>query len=187
MLPWLFILIGIVGMVALFLYNSLIAKRNQVQNAFGSIDAFLKKRHDLIPNLVEAVKGYMQHEQRLLHDLTELRTQARGSALPTPAAVDVENRITSALGQVFAVVEQYPTLKASEPVMKLQAALNDNEEQISAARRAYNAAVTDYNNAVEQFPSNLVASMMNLPRQTLFTTPEAERTPVAVGDLNRIS
>lgn len=180
MLPGLFILVGFVLLVALFLYNSLIAKRNQVQNAFGSIDAFLKKRHDLIPNLVEAVKGYMQYEKGVLKELTELRAQARGGALTTPAAVGVENRITSALGQVFAVVEQYPTLKASEPVMKLQAALNDNEEQIAAARRAYNAAVTDFNNAVEQFPSSLVASMMNLSRQTLFTAPDVERAPVAV-------
>jgi len=180
MLPGFFILIGVLLLIALFLYNSLIAKRNQVQNAFGSIDAFLKKRHDLIPNLVEAVRGYMQHEQRLLHDLTELRAKARAGALTTPAAVDVENRITSALGQVFAVVEQYPTLKASEPVMQLQAALNDNEEQIAAARRAYNAAVTDYNNAVEQFPGNLVASMMHFSRQTLFATPDAERAPVPV-------
>ena len=180
MLPGLFILVGFVLLIALFLYNSLIAKRNQVQNAFGSIDAFLKKRHDLIPNLVEAVKGYMQYEQGVLKELTELRAQARGGALATPAAVDVENRITTALGQVFAVVEQYPTLKASEPVMKLQAALNDNEEQIAAARRAYNAAVTDYNNAVEQFPGSLVASMMHMSRQTLFEAPDAERAPVAV-------
>jgi len=184
MFAWLFLLVGLLLLIALFLYNSLIAKRNQVQNAFGSIDAFLKKRHDLIPNLVEAVRGYMQHEQRLLHDLTELRAQARGAAMATPAAVDVENRITSALGQVFAVVEQYPTLKASEPVMKLQAALNDNEEQIAAARRAYNAAVTDYNNAVEQFPGNIVASMMHFPRQTLFAAPDAERAPVPVGRLS---
>ena len=183
MLAWLFILLGVILLVALFLYNSLIAKRNQVQNAFGSIDAFLKKRHDLIPNLVETVKGYMQYEQGLLRELTELRSQAHAGNLSTPAAVDVENRITSALGQVFAVVEQYPTLKASEPVMKLQAALNENEEQIAAARRAYNAAVTDFNNAVEQFPSNLVASMMNVSRQTLFTAPDAERAPVVVGDL----
>ena len=180
MLAWLFIALGLVAVVALFLYNSMIAKRNQVQNAFGSIDAFLKKRHDLIPNLVETVKGYMQFEQGVLRELTELRSQARAGTLSTPATVAVENRITSALGQVFAVVEQYPTLKASEPVLKLQAALNDNEEQIAAARRAYNAAVTDYNNAVEQFPSNLVASMMHLERQTLFTTPDAERAPVAV-------
>ena len=81
---------------------------------------------------------------------------------------------------MFAVVEQYPTLKASEPVMKLQAALNDNEEQIAAARRAYNAAVTDYNNAVEQFPGSLVASMMHMTRQTLFEAPDAERAPIAV-------
>jgi LemA protein len=187
MLAWVFFLVGLFLLVALFLYNSLISKRNQVQNAFGGIDAFLKKRHDLIPNLVEAVKGYMRHEQTVLHDLTELRSQARVGTLATPLAVDVENRITSALGQVFAVVEQYPTLKASEPVMKLQAALNDNEEQIAAARRAYNAAVTDYNNAVEQFPSSLVASMMNLQRQTLFQTPDAERASVPVGDLSRTS
>lgn len=184
MLPGFFIVLALVLLIALFLYNSLIAKRNQVQNAFGSIDAFLKKRHDLIPNLVEAVKGYMQYEQGLLRELTELRSQARPGTLSTPAAVDLENRITSALGQVFAVVEQYPALKASGPVLKLQAALNDNEEQVAAARRAYNAAVTDYNNAVEQFPGNLVASMMRFERQTLFTTPDAERAPVAVGGLD---
>lgn len=185
MFGWLAGLVIVVTAIVLVIYNSLIAKRNQVDNAFGSIDAFLKKRHDLIPNLVAAVKGYMQHEQRLLHDLTELRSKAQAGTLPAPAAVDVENRITAALGQVFAVVEQYPTLKASEPVLKLQAALNDNEEQIAAARRAFNAAVTDLNNAVEQFPSNLVASMMHLERHPLFTTPDAERAPVPVGDLSR--
>src|SRR5437660_1687155 len=152
-MPWLVAVLVVAGAVALT-FNSLIAKKNQVRNSFGSLDAFLKKRHDLIPNLVEATRGYMQYERGVLNDLVELRSQARGGGLSSAAAVDVENRITAAFGKVFAVAEQYPDLKASEPILKLQASLNDIEEEIAAARRAYNAAVTDYNNAVEMFPTN---------------------------------
>ena len=180
----LFVGVGLLLVAVILVFNALVAKKNAVANAFATIDAYLKKRHDLIPNLVEAVKGAMTYERGVLTQLTEMRAQVLSGRLSAGATVDAENRITTAIGGVLASVENYPALRANENVVKLQGSLNDIEEQIAAARRAYNAAVTDYNNAIEMFPTNLAASAMGYARQPLLTAPPAEREPIAVGPLS---
>ena len=179
-------LIALIALPILFLiaiYNSLVGKKNQVLNAFASIDTLLKKRYDLIPNLVEAVKNYMQHERGTLTQITELRSQALSPKLSDSQKIDLNNKISKVLSGILVAVENYPNLKANENFLQLQAALNEVEEQISAARRAYNAAVTDYNNAIQMFPTNMVASLMAYKDKPFFETAETERQNVNVGEL----
>jgi LemA protein len=165
------------------MYNTLVRKKNQVEYAFAGIDALLKKRYDLIPNLVSTVKQYMQHEAGVLTEITELRAKAASGGLSTDEAVDLNNKIGRALGGIMVAVENYPDLKASTNFQQLQRSLNEIEEQISAARRAFNASVTDFNNAVEMFPTNLMAGVMGYKRRKLFEIPEVERNNVNVGEL----
>jgi len=165
------------------LYNSLISKKNQVQNVFASTDVMLKKRYDLIPNLVSSVQNYMQHERGTLTEITELRAKALSGKLSDDEKVDLDNKLTKTLGGIMVAVENYPDLKANQNFLQLQASLNETEEQISAARRAYNAAVTAYNNAVEMFPTNIMASMMQYQRKSVFEIPEEQRQNVDVKDL----
>jgi LemA protein len=186
MLEVLFCLVGIVfvlGLVILVMYNGLIGRRNAVDQAYSSIDVMLKKRYDLIPNLVAAVQAYMSHERGLLTELTELRSRAMGATASPDARVLAENQLSSVLGRVMVVAEAYPDLKASDNFVQLQASLNEIEEQLSAARRAYNAAVTDLNNAIEMVPTNVLAGMMQLRRRELFAAAETERANVNVGQL----
>lgn len=164
------------------IFNGLVQKKNQVNNAFASMDVMLKKRFDLIPNLVATVKRYMQHEADTLTKVTQMRTQAAG-ALPPDQRVNLENQVTRAIGGIMVAVENYPQLKADANFRELQGSLNEIEEQISASRRSYNAAVTDLNNAIEMFPSNIVASMMGFTRRELFEIPQAQRENVNVGSL----
>lgn len=181
----LLILLGLAVLLVLVyvtLYNGLIARKNQVDNAFGSVEAMLKKRYDLIPNLVAAVRQYMIHEASLLERVVALRSQAMGATSPE-ARFKAEGELSAALRGLMVQLENYPDLKASQNVLQLQAALNEAEEQISAARRFYNSAVTDYNNAIEMFPSNLIAQSMRLERKPVFTIPEGERLAPNVGQL----
>ncbi len=176
---------GILLFVLLFIvftYNNLVGAKNQVENAFGSIDAMLKKRYDLIPNLIETVKSYMKHEKDTLTNLTELRTKAL-SGISSDEKVQVENQLSGVMRSVMVAVENYPDLKASEQFTMLQRSWNEAEDQISAARRAYNAAVTSYNNAVEKFPSNIFASMFNHKRRQVFEVPEVERQNISAKNL----
>ena len=180
------IAIGIVAVFVVFFiltYNGLVGKKNQVENAFASIDAMLKKRYDLIPNLVATVKQYAAHESDTLTEITELRAKAISGNLSSDEQVEINNQISKAMGGIMVAVENYPDLKANENFLQLQRSLNEIEEQISAARRAFNASVTDYNNAIEMFPSNLVAGMMNYTRRQLFEIPDEERENVNVGEL----
>lgn len=170
---------GIVLLLFALMYNSLVGKRNQVDSVFATVDVLLKKRYDLIPNLVETVKGYMHHEKETLERITQLRTQALGTQ-NGDEKVAIDNQITLPLRQVLLSVENYPELKANQNFLHLQASLNEVEEQISAARRAFNAAVLAYNNAVEMFPTNLLAGMMRFSRRAFFETAEEERKPVRV-------
>lgn len=156
-------------------YNSLVSKRNQIRNIFGTMEAMLKKRWDLVPNLVAAVKGYAEHERQLFEKVSELRAQAMRETLSTEQKVNLDNLMTQLVGVIRGVVERYPDLKASENFLHLQRTLNEVEEQISAARRAFNAAVTDYNNAVEMFPTNLLAVPFGFERQELFQIEASER------------
>ena len=174
-------IIVIVLFIPILIYNSLVGRKNQVLNVFGTIDALLKKRYDLIPNLVATVKGYMQHERTLLAEVTEMRAKAISDRISDDEKVELDNKVTKALSRILLAVENYPDLKASDNFMHLQRTLTELEEQISAARRAYNAAVTDYNNAVEMFPTNIVASMVNYKRRKFFEISEKERQVVDAG------
>jgi LemA protein len=169
--------------MAVFIYNNLVGSRNSVENAFGSIDAMLKKRYDLIPNLVETVKVYMKHEKDTLTQITELRNKATSSTISQDEKVGLENKLSGLMRNVMVAVESYPDLKASEQFTMLQRSWNEAEEQIAAARRAYNSAVTQYNNAVDKFPSNIFASMFNHKRKPVFEIPQAERENVSAKSL----
>jgi len=176
---WVLIIIGVVVLLSVvFIYNSLIAKKNQVKNVFGTIDALLKKRYDLLPNLVATVKGYMQHEKDLLKEITEMRAKAVSGQMSDDQQVELDNKLSKMLGGIMVAVENYPDLKANENFMHLQRTMNELEEQISAARRAYNAAVTAYNNAVEMFPTNLVASTMGYKQKKVFEISPEQRENV---------
>jgi LemA protein len=172
------------GLIAfIVIYNSVVSSRNAVDSAFSSIDVMLKKRTDLIPNLIASVKQYMQHEAGLLEKITSLRGQATNHSLSPDERIQAEGQLTSALGQLRVAVEAYPDLKANTNFLQLQGALNETEEQISAARRAFNAAVLDYNNAIDMFPYSIVASMKNFQKRAFFEIPETERKNVDVKGL----
>ena len=174
------ILILIIGFV---MYNNLIGKKNNVEYAYSSIDVMLKKRHDLIPNLVASVKQYMTHERDLLTNITALRNEVMKPNLSDTERFQAENKLSSMLGKVQVAVENYPDLKSNTNFLQLQAALNEVEEQLSAARRAFNAAINSYNNGVEMFPSNIVAGMMGYRRRDSFEATYEERQNVDVGGL----
>jgi len=177
------ILAGVLSIIAILIYNSLIGKKNQVENIFAGVDTVLKKRFDLIPNLVASVSQYMEHEKSTLEKVTELRAQAMKPGISDEQKISLDAQLTSALGAINIAMEAYPDLKANENVMHLQRSLNEIEEQISAARRAYNQAVTDLNNAIEMFPTNIIAGWMNLQRKAVFEITASERQNVDVGAL----
>ena len=177
------IIVGALFLAMVFMYNTLISRKNQVDNIFAGLDAILKKRYDLLPNLVATVKEYMVHERITLEKITELRTQALQGNLSANEKIVLEKQLSSMLGSVMVAVENYPTLKANENFLHLQHTLNEIEEQISAARRAYNQSVTDYNNAIEMFPTNFVARFMKMGRKVVFNVPEMERQNVNVKNL----
>ncbi len=174
---------GVLILFIIFTYNSLIKKKNQVENSFGSIDAMLKKRYDLIPNLVETVKQYMTYEKDTLTQITELRTQATSGNLSGDEKVDLENKIAGQMRGIMVAVENYPDLKSSANFIQLQGSWNEAEEQISAARRFFNSAVTDFNNAIQVFPNSVMAGMMGLKAKRVFEIPEEERKNVSAKNL----
>lgn len=173
----------IVLIIGIVMVNNLIMRRNQVENAFAGINAQLKKRFDLIPNLVAAVREYMTHERGVLEEITALRSRAEDPGLPLEEKLDLDHKLSGMLRGLMVQVENYPQLKASANMEQLQRSLNEVEEQLAAGRRAYNAAVTDYNNSVEMFPSNIAAAILGYQRRELFSIPEAERENVDVGAL----
>ena len=177
------IVIAVLALIYFMMYNGLVGKKNQVENAFSGMDVMLKKRYDLIPNLVAAVKQYMQHEANTLTEVTELRSKAMSGNLSNDEKVSIDNKISKAIGGIMVAVENYPDLKASDNFMNLQRSLNEIEEQISACRRSYNASVLDYNNAVEMIPTSIVASMMGYRRKEMFEIPDDQRSNPNVGDL----
>lgn len=171
-------------LVGISLFNKVIGRKNQVENAFGSVDAMLKKRFDLIPGLVATVKQYASHEQETLTRLTALRARAVDRGAPgQDDAVALDKELSQTLGRLMVAVESYPALKANEGFQQLQRSLNEIEEQLSASRRAFNAAVTDYNDAVEMFPTNFIAGAMGLRRKPVFQLQEAERANPDVAGL----
>ena len=171
------IAIVIVGLFGITIYNSLVRRRNMVDQAFSTIDVQLTQRYDLIPKLVETVKQYMGHERSLLEDITRLRSQAVQASSPE-AKIAADNQLTRAMGQLNVTMENYPQLKASDTFVQLQRSLNEVEEQLAAARRSYNAAVTDYNNTVQTVPSSIVAGTMGFGLRQTFVADEGKRRDV---------
>ncbi|HLH77639.1 MAG TPA: LemA family protein [Candidatus Binataceae bacterium] len=171
------IVIAIVALALILLYNSLVGLKNQVDAAWRQIDVQLKRRHDLIPNLVEAVKGYMQFERQTLTQVVE----ARGRAISAPdqgARIQAENQLSAGLGRLLAVIENYPQLKADQNVLRLQEELTTTENQIAFSRQAYNDAVLAYNTRVQTFPANLIANNFGFLPATYFqAAPGDEAVP----------
>jgi len=160
-------------------YNGLVVFRNRTKEAWADIDVQLKRRYDLIPNLVETVKGYATHERELFEKVTKARTQAMG-AQGIKERGDAENVLSSTLKSLFAVAENYPDLKASTNFLELQKEITDTEDKIQAARRFYNTNVRDLNTKVETFPTNVIAGMLGFTKMEFFGADEAEREPVKV-------
>ena len=177
------IILAVIVIALILMYNSLVSKKNPVENIFASVDTQLKKRYDLIPNLVATVSKYMEHEKSLFTEVTKLRSEANKPNISDEHKIALDAKVSSALGSIMVAVEKYPELKANENVMHLQGSLNEVEEQISAARRAYNQAVTDYNNAIEMFPTNFMANAMNYTTKDVFQISENERQNVNVKEL----
>jgi len=151
----------ILGVVTI--YNSLVNKKNQISNAEGSIDAMLKKRFDLIPNLVDTCKVYLTHEKEMFNHLAELRSQATSGKMDLSQMENIGNAASKTVGNIMLMAENYPELKSSNNFIQLQAAWNESEDQIAASRRFYNAAITNYNNGIQMFPSNLIAKIIQMP------------------------
>lgn len=174
--------IGVVIVIALWLlitYNSLITLRNRVREAWSQIDVQLKRRSSLIPNLVEAVKGYVKHEKGVLEEVTKARTSLMNAKNPHEAA-DADNMLTGALKSLFAVAEAYPDLKASENFKQLQDELSDTETKVAASRQFYNTNVLDLNNSLEQIPSAWIGSMFSFKKEDFFKSTEEEKKDVEV-------
>ncbi len=171
------IVLGIIVLIALWaisLYNSLVRLRNRRQNAFADIDVQLRQRHDLVPQLVETVKGYASHEKDLLIKITEARSAAI-NAKSIDDKIVAEQQLTSALQGLKVSVEAYPDLKANQNFLQLQEELSDIENKLAAARRFFNGATTEYNNAVEAFPGNLIAKNFGFKREIFFDLGEDTR------------
>ena len=178
----LWVLIAIVVLVFLWLivaYNGLVSTRNRAQEAWSDIDVQLKRRYDLIPNLVESVKGYAAHEKQVFEDVTKARSQAMQAT--GAAKAGAENQLSQTLKSLFAVAENYPQLKANENFLNLQNELTDTEDKIQAARRFYNGMVRDLNIKIQTFPTNLFASMFGFAQMEFFgDLTDAEKQPVQV-------
>ena len=169
------VIVAVVAIYAVQIYNALVRLRNRVKNAWSQIDVQLKRRHDLIPNLIETVKGYMTHERDTLENITK----ARSAAVDASSIADkskAESELSGALGKFNLVVENYPDLKANQNFLALQEELTSTENKISFSRQAYNDQVLFYNNKIEMFPSNILAGMFNFIKEEFFEIEvEAER------------
>ena len=165
------IVVGL-GLFVVSIYNGLVRARNEVKNAWSSIDVQLKRRHDLIPNLVETVKGYAAHERGTLDAVVKARQQAVSFTGSVEERSKVENMLTQSLRSLFAVAEAYPDLKANQNFIKLQEELSGTENKIGFARQYYNDATMRYKNRIEMFPSNVVAGMFNFEREPFFQVEE---------------
>jgi len=183
----LYIVLGVLAIVIFWLiatYNGLITTKNRVDEAISDIDVQLKRRYDLIPNLVETVKGYMTHERETLVKLTEARTAAM-TTHDNPGATlaqkeQAENALSSTLKTIFAVSENYPELKASQNFLQLQDEISDTENKIQASRRFYNGNVRDFNTKIQVFPTNLIAGMLKFTKYEFFQAEAQERNNIQV-------
>ncbi|MFL5869975.1 MAG: LemA family protein [Solirubrobacterales bacterium] len=173
-------LIVLLGLIYILVRNSMVASRNRVDEAWSGIDVQLKRRHDLVPNLVETVKGYAQHERETFEKVTQARAAAMAAQGPAQAS-QAESALTAALGGLRVVAEQYPTLRATENFQQLSRNLSELEDEIQASRRIYNSNVQAYNTKIQIFPNSLIANSGGFtPREFFEITDAAEREPVAV-------
>ena len=182
-----YIILAVLAIVILWLiatFNGLIRSKNRVDEAYSDIDVQLKRRYDLIPNLVETVKGYMTHERETLVKLTEARTAAMSTRDSSNASLadreKAENALSSTLKTLFAVTENYPELKASQNFMQLQYEISDTENKIQASRRFYNGNVRDFNTQIQVFPTNMFAGMLKFAKYEFFQAAENEKQNVQV-------
>ena len=177
----LWIVLGVVVLLLLigvFIYNKFVSQRQGIKDAFANIDTELRRRYDLIPNLVETVKGYASHERETFERVTEARAAAQAAQGPAEQA-QAENMLTAALRQLFAVAEAYPQLQAAENFQALQGELANTEDRIQVSRRFYNENVREYNERVQSVPSNVIAGMFNFELEEYFEIEEGERATVA--------
>lgn len=177
-----YIILGILLVIvfwAIFVYNGLVSLRNRAKEAWSDIDVQLKRRYNLIPNLVETVKGYASHEKELFQKVTEARTRAMGATTMKEHS-EAENMLSSTLKSLFAVVENYPQLKAAGNFLELQRELRDTEDKIQAARRFYNGNVRDLNIKIERFPEKIIAALFAFKKMDFFETEGEAREPVKV-------
>src|SRR5580765_4336757 len=174
MIPFLIAVFIVIGLPVIFViaqYNALVALKNYIRESWSNVDTELKRRYDLIPNLVTTVKGYAAHERAVLERVVELRNRCVASQGPVGDQAREEGELVNALKQMFVVVENYPQLKADQHFLKLQSELINTENRIQAARRFYNGNVRDYRNKCESFPSNLVANLFNFQPHEFFSVP----------------
>ena len=180
MVGWIILgVLVVIGFLLAGMYNSLVQLRVRCDSAWSDIDVQLKRRHDLIPNLVETVKGYAAHEKGTFENIAKFRSMAMQATSPADKAA-AENQLTGALKSLFAVAENYPELKASEEFTQLQGSLSQTEETIQNARRYYNAVVRDLNTKIQSFPTNILAGMFGFQQRQFFEAPAADREAVAV-------
>lgn len=173
------IVIAVLALASIGIYNGLITLKNRVDEAWSDIDVQLKRRYDLIPNLINTVKGYAAHEKELLEKITQARAQAMGAQTPGEKQ-EAENALSGTLKSLFAVSENYPDLKANQNFLELQRELTDTEDKIQASRRFYNGNVRDFNTKLETFPTNVMAGMLNFSKREFFAVDESERENVNV-------
>ena len=177
----LWVVIGILALIVLYIiiiFNSLIMLRNRVDNAWSQIDVQLKRRYDLIPNLVNSVKGYMKHEKNVLTQITKMRSNLVSGSMGQKAKAS--DMVSNALKTIFAVAENYPKLQASENFKMLQEELAGTESKIAFSRQFYNDNVMALNNRIQQFPSSMIANMLNFKEKEFFKSAETEKKPVKV-------
>ncbi|MFZ3011981.1 MAG: LemA family protein [Minisyncoccia bacterium] len=167
-MKYFFVVLGLVVLWAVYVFNRFISLRNRTKEAWADIEVQLKRRYDLIPNLVNTVKGYATHESSAFENVTKARSMAMGATGPNEAHAQAENMLTGALKSVFAIAEAYPDLKANQNFLALQNELSDTENKIQAARRFYNTNVRDLNISVESFPGNIVAKIFNFSQMEFF-------------------
>jgi LemA protein len=174
---WVFVAVAVLVLVALILvvlYNKLVRLRNRAENAWAQVDVQLRRRYDLVPNLVETVKGYASHERATFEEVTRARTAAQ-QAQTVPEQAEAENVLTAAIGRLFAIAEDYPELRASENFRQLQEQLEETETKIAVARQIYNDAVLTYDTALESVPTNVIAGFFNFEPKPYFETEETTR------------
>lgn len=178
----LIVVLALIGILAIVLNNKIIAKKNQVAQAFGSIEIYLKKRFDLIPNLIAMLNKYLAHEKEILLKVTELRNHVN-NASNANEKINASNELTHLMAGLNINVENYPYIKADKQFTNIEFELSDIEDQISAARRAFNAAVTSYNNTIQMFPASIIAGIRNDKAQVLLEIPKSDQKEININQL----